>query len=143
MQKLRTLSSFLALIKLQVPMVYLLSSMRSFGALSSTTSFTLCNLSSIQVLYSNPLTTHLSLLFPKPTLLRNFHILDLLAYAISFTKSSQNCQLVDLDFLWIALLPLFQNAFIQERTITNNILIAHEIFDLLGKKSVENKVLVQ
>lgn len=37
------------------------------------------------------------------------------------------------------LINLYQNAFIQGRSITNNILIAHEIFDILKKKKGRKK----
>lgn len=37
------------------------------------------------------------------------------------------------------LITLYQNAFIQGRSITNNILIAHEIFDILRKKKGRKK----
>ena len=37
------------------------------------------------------------------------------------------------------LITPYQNAFIQGRNITNNILLAHEIFDTLRKKKGRNK----
>lgn len=37
------------------------------------------------------------------------------------------------------LINLYQNAFIQGRSITNNIMIAHEIFDILKKKKGRKK----
>lgn len=124
-------------------MVFLLSSSRNIGVLSKPISSTLSKPSFTQVHFSNLSITHTSLLSPKIPTRMLLHILGLLIYVIHFRPISL-CNVIykviskllvnRLKPFMDSIITPYQNAFIQGRNITDNILIAHVILDILRKK---------
>ena len=114
------------------------SFIKSFGALLSKTFSILFMPSSTQVLSLNLLTKPSLLLFLMLTFLKMFLTLDLLAFAMSFTKSSQKFRSYIKTFHGYAHNTL-PKCFHTSRNIIDNILLALEIFDTLRKKNGRKK----